>query len=249
MDDRHFAILGQWHFFQMPHLIFKRDVYVAKLLYCFYFQTLTTIIFLMLTPAFLQKAGAGWLTQRFFFLSLLLGLGASQQAWAQAALITDDVVTLTTQPTSNPAQANRNFTGSNNNGLYALIYRDGIKTGDRFSNLKHNNYLPYLMGALAAKELKCNDAIILNSHGRVCDSCIANIFIIKDKQIFTPSLGEACVAGVMRGYLLKQLPVMGFDISETTITEQMLLDADEVFFTNSIYNMRWVSNVEDKQYG
>jgi branched-chain amino acid aminotransferase len=136
----------------------------------------------------------------------------------------------------------------NENGLQLCIFPDGKKITDRFCNIKHNNYLPYFMGALYAKEQQCNDAIILNNYERICDSTIANIFIIKNDVIFTPSLAEGCVAGVMRKFILKNLPSLSYSCEETAITLEFLLDADEVFLSNSIYNMRWVSSIGEKKY-
>ena len=136
----------------------------------------------------------------------------------------------------------------NGNGLQLCIYRDAVKTCDLFSNSKHNNYLPYFMGALYAKSNRCNDAIILNTHGRICDTTIANIYIIKNDLIYTPALSEGCIAGVMRKFLLQQIVATGFKIIEDNITEQMLLEADEVFLSNSIYTIRWVAGVGEKEY-
>ena len=76
------------------------------------------------------------------------------------------------------------------------------KPAMHFSHIKTNNYLPYLMGALWAKENKLDDAVILNNYNRVADATIANIFLVKNSIITTPSLSEGCVDGVMRKYLL-----------------------------------------------
>ncbi|MCX6294032.1 MAG: aminotransferase class IV [Sphingobacteriales bacterium] len=43
----------------------------------------------------------------------------------------------------------------NENGLQCILFKDALKSIDAFSNLKHNNYLPYLMGAIEAKKMKC----------------------------------------------------------------------------------------------
>lgn len=137
----------------------------------------------------------------------------------------------------------------NNNGLDLCIYRDARKSCDAFANIKHNNYLPYLMGALHAKTQQCNDAIILNQEGYVCDSTIANIFLIKDKRIITPSLQQGCVAGTMRAFLIETLQLIDYEIVETTVSIDMLASADEVFLTNAIYNIRWVKSIENNQYG
>lgn len=137
----------------------------------------------------------------------------------------------------------------NSNGLDIGIYADVKKSCDILSNLKHNNYLPYVMAALQAKKQKWNDAVVLNSYGRICDSTIANIFLIKGEVIYTPALTEGCVAGVMRKYIIGQLAVTGFTCIEKEITVEELLNADEVFLTNSIYNLRWVKNINDKTFG
>lgn len=133
----------------------------------------------------------------------------------------------------------------NQNGLMLCIYRDANKSCDKFSHLKHNNFLPYLMGALYAKENKCNDAIILNNYGRVADCCIANIFIFKDNLLLTPAVEEGCIAGVMRKYILAQAMQLGYETKETAITENMLMSADEVFCSNSIFNIKWVAAIND----
>ena len=136
----------------------------------------------------------------------------------------------------------------NINGLQICIYEDALKSIDTFSNLKTNNYLPYFMGAKFAKQQQCNDALILNSKGNICDSTIANIFFIKDKIIYTTSLSEGCVAGVMRNWLINTLRILNYKVEEIIVTKSILCDADEVFLSNSIYNIRWVGSLGDKNY-
>jgi len=137
----------------------------------------------------------------------------------------------------------------NVNGLHLCIYPEARKSTDAFANLKHNNYLPYLMGALHARSEKCNDALILNQQGRIADSCIANIFALIDGRWHTPALQEGCVAGVMRQFIIASMQELGHDISESRIEPGMLQDASEVFLSNSIYNMRWVARIGDYSYG
>lgn len=136
----------------------------------------------------------------------------------------------------------------NINGLKVCIYEDAKKSVDTFSNLKTNNYLPYFMGAKFAKRHYCNDAFILNSSGNICDSTIANIFLIKNKVIYTPSLTEGCVAGVTRNWLVYTLKELGYKVVEEIVSKDILFDTDEVFLSNSIYNIRWVSSVNNNNY-
>ena len=136
----------------------------------------------------------------------------------------------------------------NSNGLVLGIYPDVKKSCDILSNLKNNNFLPYAMAALQAKKQKWNDAVLLNTAGRICDTTIANIFLIKDEVIFTPALQEGCVAGVMRKNMIKLLTAGNYKIIEGKLSIDDLMNADEVFLTNSVYNLRWVQSIGDKKY-
>lgn len=137
----------------------------------------------------------------------------------------------------------------NSNGIRLCIYPEAKKACDRFSNLKHNNFLPYVMGALYARQHHCNDALILNQHDRICDSTIANLFLITRHALITPALTEGCVAGIMRQFVIKACRKLGMEVMETMVSREMLEEADEVFLTNSIFNMRWVSHIDEKNYG
>jgi branched-chain amino acid aminotransferase len=136
----------------------------------------------------------------------------------------------------------------NSNGLQLCFYKDAKKAIDNFSNLKTNNYLPYFMGALFAKENNCNDAIILNSEQNICDTTIANIFYIKNEVVYTPALTQGCVAGVMRAWLITKIQALGFSVFEKEVSKADLLTADEIFLSNSIYNVRWVAAIENSSY-
>lgn len=133
-------------------------------------------------------------------------------------------------------------------GLSISIYADARVTYDKFSHLKSNNYLPYLMAALHAQKNQLDDCILLNANGYICDASIANIFVIKDKKLFTPPLTEGCTGGVMRRYLLEKLPAKGFFIFEKTLSIADVMDADELFLSNAIQGIRWVQQFGNRFY-
>lgn len=142
-------------------------------------------------------------------------------------------------------EANHAF---NENGLVVGIHRKAQKAADVLANCKTNNYLPYVMGALEAKRERWNDALMLNTNGRIADATIANLFLVKDGILFTPALSEGPVAGVMRQYLMDKIGAAGYPLMETAITEEMLAEADEVFLTNSSYGIRWVGEIGSVKY-
>ena len=131
----------------------------------------------------------------------------------------------------------------NENGLSLGIFDGGRKSMDHLSNLKSNSYLIYVMAALYAKEFKFNDAIVLNTEGRAVDSSIANIFWVKDSEIYTPPKTEGPVAGVMRSFLSQQIP-----IKENPLDIETIRTADEMFITNAIRGIQWVASVEETSF-
>lgn len=138
--------------------------------------------------------------------------------------------------------------GLNSNGLIIDIYPDAIKVIDGLANLKSNSFLPYTMAALHAKKLLINDCVLLNNHHRICDTSIANIYIIKGQTIFTPPLSEGCIAGVTRRFILETLTTSGFKIEEKPLTTPELENAEEVFLSNSIRGIRWVKQFRNNFY-
>lgn len=138
----------------------------------------------------------------------------------------------------------------NENGLIIDIYPDARKSCDLFSNIKSANFLPYVMAARHAKQHKLNDCLVLNVNDRITDSTIANVFLLKGDKLITPPLGEGCINGVMRRYLLEKIKEADFEIKveEALVTVDDLLSANEVFLTNAIQGIKWVAQFRDKKY-
>ena len=134
-------------------------------------------------------------------------------------------------------------------GLVIDIFAGGCKACDVYATLKSNNYLLYSLAAMYGRDQGLDDCLVLNSHGRLTDSTIANLFYIKDHRFYTPPLSEGCVAGVMRRYLLEALPRAGYSVQEQPVNPEELAGADEVFLTNALRGIRWVRAFRGITYG
>lgn len=128
----------------------------------------------------------------------------------------------------------------NGKGLAIDVFQGGRKACDALANQKSNNYLLYTLAAIHAQHLGLDDCLVMNSHDRLADSTIANLFYVFKGQVFTPPLSEGCVAGVMRRHLLENMPGAGFAVHEKAVTIEDLLNADEIFLTNAIRGIRWI---------
>lgn len=136
----------------------------------------------------------------------------------------------------------------NEQGLLLDFFPDVKKSCDEFANLKSTSHLPYVMAAAYAQEKGLDDCLVLNHFGRVADTSIANIFLIKNKTIYTPSLAEGCIAGVMRQHLISLLKAKEMEVCETAISLNDVMEADELFVTNAIRGIKWVYHCNEKVF-
>lgn len=97
----------------------------------------------------------------------------------------------------------------NTNGLVLGICEGVRKSADVLANLKHNNYLGYVLAARQATDQKWNDALVMNTDGGICDTTIANLFAVRGQQIFTPRFPRGA---------LRVLCVRVFSISFEAVT-------------------------------
>lgn len=88
-----------------------------------------------------------------------------------------------------------------------------------------------------------DDAVFFNTKGHVTETSIANIFIVKEGVIKTPPVSDGLLNGTIRKHLMANA-----DIREESLSRADLLDADEVFLTNSLMGIMPVASIYETQY-
>ncbi len=134
----------------------------------------------------------------------------------------------------------------NHKGLWVDIYADIKKPLNKLSNLKTGNALLYVMAGISKQSMKLDECFLVNETGTVCESISSNIFAVKNGTIYTAPLTEGCVAGIMRKQIMHiahENKILSFESALTTYT---LLNADEIFLTNSINGVQWIGQFKDK---
>ncbi|MFK8250771.1 aminotransferase class IV [Ancylobacter terrae] len=117
------------------------------------------------------------------------------------------------------------------------------------ANLKALGYLDHILAARQAAEAGADDALILNTQGRVACSTIANVFALKDGRLITPPLDEGCLPGIMRAQVIEVAPALGLDAVEAPLAPADLASADAVFLTNSLRFIRPVAALDGAPLG
>ena len=136
----------------------------------------------------------------------------------------------------------------NKKGLIVDVFDEITKPVDKLSNYKTSNSLVYVMAGIYKKQHSLDDAFILNNNGFLCESISSNIFIVYNKEIYTPALTEGCVSGVMRNVVMEIARNNDVQLMEAQINPEVLNEAEEVFVTNAITGIQWVMGYGRKRY-
>lgn len=136
----------------------------------------------------------------------------------------------------------------NTNGWVLGLFDQARKAADRLARCKSTSALLYIQAAQYAKSQKWNDALVLNTSGNIADSCIANIFVLKDNVLYTTDTGQGAVEGVMQSWWIDRLAA-DMTVSRGIIVPDILQEADEVFLTNALFGIRWVGRIGEREYG
>lgn len=136
----------------------------------------------------------------------------------------------------------------NQKGIEVDIYTDLKKQKNTLSNFKTKNCLIYILAAITAKEKGLGDYLITNETGGILESSSANLFVVSNGVLYTPGLEEGCLAGTMRMQIINLAIANGIKVYECNILPQNLLVADEIFLTNAITGITWVSGYRTKRY-
>ena len=72
---------------------------------------------------------------------------------------------------------------------------------------------------------------------------MANVFWLKDDQLFTPSLATGCLAGTTREFILEN-----FDCREVTVATDELRSADSIFVTSAGIGVRQFYKFDEREF-
>jgi branched-subunit amino acid aminotransferase/4-amino-4-deoxychorismate lyase len=136
----------------------------------------------------------------------------------------------------------------NSEGYKIELFQDIKKQINILSPFKTKNCLIYIMAKIKAKEQGMDDLLIQNDKMGIIESATSNLFIVSNGVLYTAGVDLGCLGGTMRMQIINLALANNIKVYECNISPQHLLTADEVFLTNAINGIRWVSNYRTKEY-
>jgi branched-chain amino acid aminotransferase len=108
----------------------------------------------------------------------------------------------------------------------------------------------YLNSILAVQESRRNgydESILLDREGNVSEASGENVFIIRNKNIYTPFSADSALEGITRDSTIAIARDIGYTVTERPISRTELYMADEIFLTGTAAEIVPVTNVDGIQ--
>ncbi|MGA7042555.1 MAG: branched-chain amino acid transaminase [Nitrososphaeraceae archaeon] len=111
------------------------------------------------------------------------------------------------------------------------------------------NYLNSILATQESRNNGYNESILLDTEGNVSEAAGENIFIVRNKKIYTPFTAFSVLEGITRDSAMTIARNMGYELAERPIVRTELYMADEVFLTGTAAEIIAVTNIDGLQVG
>ena len=119
-------------------------------------------------------------------------------------------------------------------GIVARFCDTRLGLNPALAGIKHLNRLEQILARAEWTDPGIQEGIMLDINDYVIEGTMTNLFFIKNNTLYTSSLVQSGVAGIMRSIIMTISSGHGLSVIEHTFTKDELLLADEVFVCNSI---------------
>ncbi len=93
-----------------------------------------------------------------------------------------------------------------------------------------------------------SNALVADAMGHVAETATANIFMVRDGEVFTPIPNGTFLAGITRARHIGNLRADGVTVHETILSFDDFHNADEVFMTGNMSKVTPITALDDTQY-
>ena len=108
----------------------------------------------------------------------------------------------------------------------------------------------YISSSLAKTEASLSgfdEALLLNSSGKVSEASGMNLFIVRNGELITPGVDQDILEGITRASVIELAKSFGINVIERPVDKTELLIADEVFLTGTAAKITPVKKIESTE--
>jgi branched-subunit amino acid aminotransferase/4-amino-4-deoxychorismate lyase len=115
--------------------------------------------------------------------------------------------------------------------------------------IKTTSRLSAVLARREAARAGAFEAALLDAAGRLTEGTTSNIFLVKKGRLLTPAADGAALPGVTRAVVLEAAHAAGMPVEERPLPAALLGEADEIFLTNTSWEVLPVTRVDGRPAG
>ncbi|MGC4107338.1 MAG: branched-chain amino acid transaminase [Thermomicrobiales bacterium] len=100
-----------------------------------------------------------------------------------------------------------------------------------------------------AEEMGADDALMLNSDGKIAEGSSCNFFMVRDGELITPPISSDILEGITRRTVLALAEELGIPTHTRTIDRSEIYIADEAFFCGTGVQLAWIEQIDNRVIG
>lgn len=119
-------------------------------------------------------------------------------------------------------------------GVRVRVCATRLATQPLLAGIKHLNRLEQVLARQEWDDVGIAEGLMLDSDDNVIEGTMSNIFMVQHGTLYTPNLDRCGIEGIMRKRVLERARMLRISTHLTSLRITALLQADELFLTNSV---------------
>lgn len=133
-------------------------------------------------------------------------------------------------------------------GIQIHLCRLRLAHQPALAGVKHLNRLENVLARSEWSEPEIHEGLLLDPDGNAIGGTMCNLFIVENGRLSTPDMSRAGVAGVTRERVMDVARKLGIVCHIENLSLQRLLDAQELFFVNSLVGLWSVTKMDSRNW-
>lgn len=136
----------------------------------------------------------------------------------------------------------------------SIIEKEGVilstrrNTPETKARLKSHHFLNNVVAKREVGPTTSKEGLFLTKNHHLAEGVVSNLFWVKDGILYTPSLETGILNGITRQFVIAMARKSGINVEEGLFEVEAIMDADEVFVTNSIQELVPIHCISDKVF-
>lgn len=115
--------------------------------------------------------------------------------------------------------------------------------------VKSLNYLAHILAKVEGTNSGADEVLMMDSSGTVVEASGMNIFVVKNRELFTPAPFAGILRGITRDTVIELARAAGYPVHETILNRYDVYTADEAFLTGTAAEIAAIRQLDGRTVG